>query len=280
MNIDRELKRHFIGRLIENGRRIDGRGFDDLREISVQTDIIHDKAEGSALVKLGNTEVLCGIKMEMGEPFPDRPEEGVMMTGAELVPIAAPDFEAGRPGEEAIELARVVDRGIRESKMIDLEKLVITPGEKVWMVYIDLHVLNHDGNLIDASTLASVAALNTTWVPKYDEKTETVVREKDKDLPIKKLPISFTFAKVGNGIVLDPILDEEFAMDARLTVTVADKNVCAMQKGESGAFKPNEISGVTVVKRQVPGKGEVEEEMLGMVDKALANYAKVKKMLK
>jgi exosome complex component RRP42 len=260
MNIDRELKRHFIGRLIENGRRIDGRSFDDIREIKIETGIVKDKAEGSALVKLGNSEVLCGVKVEVGAPFPDRPDSGVMMTGAELVPIAAPDFEMGRPGEEAIELARVVDRGIRESKMIDLEKLVIEKGEKVWIIYIDLHVLNHDGNLLDASTLAAVAALNTTWMPKYDKKTETVVREKDMNLPISKLPVSFTFAKIGKSIVLDPILDEEFAMDARLTVTVTDKHIHSMQKGENGAFKPEEVSM--------------------MVDKAFANYAKVKKMLK
>ncbi len=258
MNIDRELKRHFIGRLVENGRRIDGRGFDDIREISIETNMIKDKAEGSAFVKLGNTEVLAGIKVEIGEPFSDRPGEGVMITGAELVPVAAPDFEMGRPGEDAIELARVVDRGIRESKMIDLEKLVVVPGEKVWMVFIDLHVLNHDGNLLDASTLASVAALNTAWLPKYED--EKVVREKSKDLPLTKLPVSFTFAKIGNSIVLDPILDEEFAMDARLTVTVTDKHIHAMQKGENGAFKPEEVSM--------------------MVDKALANYGKVKKILK
>jgi len=258
MNIDRELKRHFIGRLVENGRRIDGRGFDDIREIKIENNLIKDKAEGSALVKLGSSEVLCGVKMEVGEPFPDRPAEGIMMTGAELVPIAAPDFETGRPGEDAVELARVVDRGIRESKMIDLEKLVITPGEKVWMVFIDLHVLNHDGNLIDACTLAAIAALKNTWVPKYEN--EKIIREKSTDLPLNKLPVSFTFAKIGKSIIVDPLLDEEFAMDARLTVTTDDKHVYAMQKGGCGAFKPDEI---TV-----------------LVDKALSHYAKVKKLIK
>lgn len=258
MNIDRELKRHFIGRLIENGRRIDGRTFDDIREIVIQNNMVESKAEGSAFVKLGNTEVLCGIKVEPGTPFPDRPNEGVMMTGAELVPIAAPDFEMGRPGEDAIELARVVDRGIRESHMIDLEKLVIAEGEKVWIVYIDMHVLNHDGNLIDASTLAAVSALKNTFVPKFED--EKVVREKGKALPLKCLPISFTFAKIGAGTVLDPILDEEFAMDSRLTITVSDKSLNAMQKGGNGALKSQEISE--------------------MAAKALEKYAKVKKLIK
>lgn len=258
MNIDRELKRHFIGRLIENDRRIDGRGFDDFREIVIEKDIISDKAEGSSLVKLGNTEVLCGVKLNVGEPFPDTPEDAVMMTGAELVPVAAPDFEMGRPGEAAIELARVVDRGIRESKMIDLEKLVIEPGEKVWMVFIDLHVLNHDGNLIDASSLAAASALSKAWIPKYED--EKVIREKDKDLPITKVPISCTFAKINGGTVLDPILDEEFAMDSRLTVTTSGKQIHAMQKGGTGALTPNEVSS--------------------LLDKAMLKYNEMKKLLK
>lgn len=260
MDIDRELKRHFIGRMIKEGRRIDGRKFDEMREASIETGVIDAKAEGSARVKLGNTDVLCGVKVIAGTPYPDRPDSGTMMTSAELVPIASPEFEMGRPGEDAIELARVVDRGIRESGMIDLEKLCIEPREMVWMVSIDLHVLNQDGNLLDACTLASVAALNTAWVPKYDKKTGLVVREKSGDLPITKLPISFTFAKIGDQIVADPILDEEYAMDARLTVTVTDKHIHAMQKGENGAFSPEEVSE--------------------LVDKAFSNYKKAKKLIK
>ncbi len=258
MDINRELKRHFIGRLVQDGRRIDGRGFDEMREISIEQNVIPDKAEGSAFVKLGNTEVLCGVKMDVGEPFPDTPEEGVMMTGAELVPIASPEFEAGRPGEDAIELARVVDRGIRESHMISLDKLVISPGERVWMVFIDLHILNHDGNLIDASTLAAVSALKSAWVPKFED--EKVIREKSSDLPISKIPLSFTYAKIDDAILLDPILDEEFAMDARLTVTTSGTHLHAMQKGETGAFKP--------------------EEVFNIVDTTFSKYKEVKKLIK
>jgi exosome complex component RRP42 len=260
MNIDRELKRHFVGRLIENDRRIDGRGFDDIRETSIETNFVSDKAEGSARVKLGNTDVLCGIKLNPGTPYPDAPNSGVMSTGAELVPIASPSFEMGRPGEDAIELARVVDRGIRESGMIDLDKLCVIPGELVWMVSIDMHVLNHDGNLLDACNIASVAALNSAYVPKIDKDTKEVTREKASDLPITKLPLSFTFAKIAGKIVLDPILDEEFAMDARLTVAVTEKHIHAMQKGGDGAFSSEEISD--------------------MVDRAMAKYKGVKKLIK
>ncbi len=75
-------------------------------------------------------------EMDAGEPYSDSPESGVMTTAAELIPLASPDFESGPPRENAIELARVVDRGIRESEVIELDKLCIEPWEKVWIVFI------------------------------------------------------------------------------------------------------------------------------------------------
>jgi exosome complex component RRP42 len=258
MNIDRELKRHFVTRMIDNGRRIDGRDYDAFRNIEITTNVISDKAEGSARIKLGETDVLVGIKIETMTPWPDAPDTGIIMTGAELGPIASPDFETGRPSPEAIELARVVDRGIRESHMIDLEKLVIAEGETVWSVAIDAHILDHDGNLLDATSIAAVAALCTTWVPKYED--GKIVRERSMDLPITRVPISCTFAKIKDAILIDPCLDEEFAMDARLTVTTTGDQIHAMQKGLDGAFTPDEVSQA--------------------VDRSMAKYKTLKKLIK
>ncbi|MCW3976698.1 MAG: RNA-binding protein, partial [Candidatus Bathyarchaeota archaeon] len=130
--------------LVSLGKRLDERGLMDYREAQVETGVV-EKAEGSARVRLGKTEVLVGIKIGIGEPFSDVPNQGVLTVNAELVPLASPTFEPGPPGEDAIELARVVDRGIRESKAIDLENLCIEPGKKVFIVFIDLYVLNYDG---------------------------------------------------------------------------------------------------------------------------------------
>jgi exosome complex component RRP42 len=73
------------------------------------------------------------------------------------------------PGFEAIELPRLVDRAIRESGMIDFEKLCIKEGELVWTVIIDVYPINDDGNMIDASNIAAVAALHNTFMPEIDE---------------------------------------------------------------------------------------------------------------
>jgi exosome complex component RRP42 len=204
---------------------------------------IIERAEGSAKVTLGKTEVLAGTKVELGEPFPDTPNEGVLTVNAELVPLASASFEPGPPDENSIELARIVDRGIRESKAIDVDKLCIEPGKKVFVVFVDVYVLNHDGNLIDASALAAMAALLNTKMPAYEaEKDEIKIKPGKDPLPLRRNPITVTFAKVGDKLVVDPWLEEEQVMEGRLSIAIDDNgNICAIQKGGTGYFEPQQI---------------------------------------
>ncbi|MGB8780584.1 MAG: exosome complex protein Rrp42 [Candidatus Bathyarchaeia archaeon] len=236
------VKQKQITQMIDKEKRMDGRDLTDYREMKIEQGII-ERAEGSARVLLGKTEVVVGVKIEMGEPFPDTPNEGVLTVNAELTPIASPAFEAGPPGEDSIELARIVDRGIRESKAIDTEKLVIEAGKKVFVVFVDIYVLNHDGNLIDASALAAVAALLNTKMANYEVKEgEVKIKPGYEKLPINKRPITVTVAKIGNKLVVDPMLEEEQVMDARISMAIDDDgHICAIQKGGSGYFEPNQV---------------------------------------
>jgi len=236
------VKQKHITQLIEKEKRLDGRDLTDYREMKIEQGII-ERAEGSARVLLGKTEVVVGTKIEMGEPFPDTPNEGVLTVNAELTPIASPAFEAGPPDEVSIELARIVDRGIRESKAIDTGKLVIEQGKKVFVAFVDIYVLNHDGNLIDASALAAMSALLNTKMSNYEVKEgEIKIKPGYEPLPIKKHPITVTMAKIGNRLVVDPTFEEEQVMDARISFAIdEDHNICAIQKGGSGYFEPNQV---------------------------------------
>jgi len=232
-----EIKRDHMMKLISEGKRLDGRKLDQVRDIQVVTDVI-ESADGSARVKLGKTEVIAGVKIIPGTPFPDTPNSGVLTTGAELIPLAHPTFESGPPGEDAIELARVVDRGIRESGMVDVEGLCIVPGEEVWMCFVDIYALDYDGNLFDAANLAAVCALKSATIP-----GEQYGKGENKPLPITCTPISITEAKVGNDLIVDPNFDEEQIATARLTVTTDDNgNFRAMQKGGRGSITLDELS--------------------------------------
>jgi len=236
------VKQKQIAQLVSHGKRLDGRGLTDHREFQLETGVV-GRAEGSARVRLGKTEVLVGIKIEVGTPFPDVPDKGVLTVNAELVPLASPLFEPGPPKENAVELARVVDRGIRESKAIALEDLCVAPGKKVFIVFVDVYVLNHDGNLIDASAMAALAALLNTKMFNYEVKEgEIKVKPGYTPLPVKNYPIAVTFAKINDKLIVDPGLEEEQVMDARLTITTdKDGNICALQKGGYGYFTTQEI---------------------------------------
>jgi len=246
-----KVRQKRIAQLIARGKRLDGREPTDYREIQLESGFI-ERAEGSARVRLGKTEVLVGTKIEAGEPFADTPNEGVLTVNAELVPLASPTFEPGPPDERSVELARVVDRSIRESKAIALEDLCVEPGKKVFVVFVDVYVLNHDGNLIDASALAALAALVNTKMFNYEVKEgEIKIKPGYKPLPLRNYPVAVTHAKIGDKLIVDPWLEEEQVMDARLTLGIEkDGKVCATQKGGDGYFTPQEVFEASKIAQQ------------------------------
>ena len=162
-----ELKRTQILELLEQGKRIDGRAFDEVRELVIEANAI-PKANGSARVRLGDTEVICGVKIQPDRPFPDTGDRGLFICTAELLPLSHPTVETGPPQPHVIELARVVDRGIRESHMIDVSQLVIQKDKSVIGVFADNVVIDYDGNLFDACSYAATVALLTSKTPTWN----------------------------------------------------------------------------------------------------------------
>ena len=236
-----ELRNHVI-KLINADTRLDGRKAKEFRKpIKVEYDAVKT-AEGSAKVTIGETEVIVGVKMDVGEPYPDMPDEGTIIVGAELLPLSNPEFELGPPGLQAIELARVVDRGIRESKTINFKELCIEEGKKVWLILIDICTINDAGNLIDASALAALAALKNTRYPKFDGEKIDYKEKTNKKLAVTKEPIAITVCKIGDNFIVDPTTEEEKVIDTRLTITSEeDETLCALQKGNDQPLTSEDI---------------------------------------
>jgi len=247
-----EVRKDYVLSKLRDGERIDGRAFDEIRPIEIKTGLIK-KAEGSAYVKLGNTQVVAGVKMQIGEPFPDTPDQGIIITNAELVPLASPTFEPGPPDENAIELARVVDRGIRHSEAVDLKKLCIEEGSKVWIIFIDIWALDDDGNLMDASALAAIAALLNTTVP-----AERFGVGDDFPLPVRDLPVAITSLVYDDKILVDPCRDELSVGKNTITITTdQNDNVVSIQK--SGPFLLSERAFEEVVEVSIRKAREVRK---------------------
>ncbi len=239
MNEDR--KAHII-RGLKAGVRLDGRKLDEFREISIEFGVT-STAEGSAKVRVGDCEVMAGVKMNLGIPYPDAPEDGVLMVNCELTPMSSPDFEAGPPSIDSIEISRVIDRGIRESHCFNTKSLCVTPKEVVWMVQVDIIPINFDGNLITIGGVAALAALLDARYPKLDEDNKVDYHTRtDKKLGLERYPIPITVGKIGDYLIVDPTAEEEAVLDARLTVTVLeDDTICALQKGGDVPLSIDEI---------------------------------------
>ncbi len=245
-----KLKAETIASLVKRGTRLDGRGLHDIRQVEIIPNYL-PKADGSALVKLGNTQVLVGVKLEVGTPYPDAPDQGVIIVSAEFVPMASPVFEPGPPDENAIELARVIDRSIRELGAIDLSKLVLIPGKKVWVVWIDIYVLDHDGNLVDASSIATLAALLTAKIPKavISEEDEQIVVDKTThvaQLPLLKKVVTVTVGKLGKALIVDPDLEEESVLDTKIIFAISeDGRIAGIQKSGPSSITKDEVLRAT-----------------------------------
>ena len=244
------LRKQQMWDAISKGKRLDGRNLNETRSIEIEQDIIK-KANGSAKVKLGNSEVVAGVKVETGEPFEGLENKGALILSAEVLPTASPYSEPGPPDEETIELARVVDRGIRESYMIDLDKLVLVPGKIVYTIFVDCSVINTDGNLFDATSYAVVSALVSSKLPVFEIQDGKVVDTGNKqDPPITTIPISITAVRIGNVVILDPTAEEEACMDARITITTnSNGHYTALQKGSTGAFTVEQIKKAADIAR-------------------------------
>jgi len=166
---------------------------------------------------------MVGVKLDAVVPYRDSEESGVLAVVTELLPMASERFEHGPPKIQSIELARIVDRSIRESEIIDMKKLCIKKGEKVWSVMIDIYAINDDGNLIDAAAIGAVAAIMSAVMPKIDKDDKVQYGEFTKDkLPITSaIPTTVTFYKIGDKFVLDPTTEEQDASELRVSFAVS-----------------------------------------------------------
>ncbi|CAA0813223.1 Protein ECERIFERUM 7 [Striga hermonthica] len=230
-------EKKFIETALLSDLRIDGRGPFDYRSLTIQ----FGSEDGSSEVKLGQTRVMGFVTSQLVQPYRDRPNEGTLAIFTEFSPMADPSFEVGRPGEFAVELGRIIDRGLRESRAVDTESLCVVAGKWVWSIRVDLHILDNGGNLVDAANIAALTALLTFRRPECtlggEDGQEVTIHppEVREPLPliVHHLPIAVTFAFIGaeSTVVIDPSHFEEAVMGGKLTATLnTNGDVCAIQK--------------------------------------------------
>ena len=240
-----KIERNYIISNLKKEERIDDRGLWEYREFQINSNII-SSAEGSADVSLGDTRIITGLKYDVGEPFPDLPNEGVCTVMAELLPLASPLFERGPPDEQSIELARVVDRGIRHADCVQTKKLCIKEDKIVYILFVDMYVINHAGNLIDAGGVSALTTLISAHIPegKWNEekgKAEWTGKYLTGETIVNELPFVLTYGKIDDIIFLDPNLPERLVCDGKISISVTEEKITSIQKSGAATFSIEEV---------------------------------------
>lgn len=209
-------------------QRLDGRRPFDYRSLRVQL----GDTPGNCELALGDSLVLAHVSATQDPPYPDRPHEGFVKFNVDFLPMAHPNFEevlgydslkakrVGNPVSREIE--RVLEKVVKKAKALNPESLCIQAGKLAWKVSVDLHILNHKGNLVDACMLAAVLALMHFRIPvtKIMPNREVQTLTMTKSLSVHFLPIcvTFGFLDAGNMVLLDPTLKEESLLDGKIIV--------------------------------------------------------------
>ncbi|XP_018409818.1 PREDICTED: exosome complex component RRP43 [Nanorana parkeri] len=228
--------------------RPDGRELNEFRTTTINVGSI-TTADGSALVKIGNCTVICGIKAEFATPPIDAPNKGYIVPNVELTPLCSPRFRPGPPGEEAQVASQFIADVIENSQIILKEDLCIQSGKLAWVLYCDLICLDYGGNLLDTCTCALVAALLNAQLPSVKINEETglaqVKLSTRNPLKIHKHPFSTSFAIFDDKhILVDPTNEEESLATGLMTiVTDEDGRLCTIRKPGGSALSAEKLQG-------------------------------------
>eukprot|EP00879_Flechtneria_rotunda_P029983 GHRR01032460.1.p1 GENE.GHRR01032460.1~~GHRR01032460.1.p1 ORF type:complete len:254 (+),score=86.74 GHRR01032460.1:107-868(+) len=231
----------YFDKFFAGGDRPDGRGLSVCRPVSIALNSV-SSADGSATVKVGKTTVLAGVRLEVMVPSSDTPAHGQLVVSVVMTALATPDYRPGKqPGIINVIQQRLTDI-LQGCNVLKLSDLCIAEGQAVWVVYLDIYVLNAAGSLLDASLLAAVAALQDTRVPEVHLTQEGNVERNGLDndeaapadgaaaaagqsvpLQLHDKPLCLTCGLYKEHLVVDPDHEEEALMAATISM-VLDNN--------------------------------------------------------
>ncbi|BFZ64197.1 hypothetical protein YB2330_005336 [Saitoella coloradoensis] len=260
----------YLRRFTTSEVRADGRSLRTFRPATANAGSLSN-AFGSAVVRMGNTTVVCGIKGEIAEPDVERPREGWLVPNIELTPICSTKFKYGPPGDLAQSLGEKLDTLVKATKALPLDTLCIEEGKAAWVLYADVICLNYDGNVFDAAWMALMTALEDTKLPvaKWDEDREHAVCS---DTETRRLDVAgkcyaSTFGLFdGQYLLADMDDDEEELVQESVTIVVNNQGrLCNISKGGGMSLSVETLREcVAMAKRRYAELNDVTQKAKGL----------------
>lgn len=244
MSVFQRLHPHaYLERFLAEGVRPDGRAPRAWRDVSVNVGSV-STADGSALVRMGKTLVVCGVKAEIAEPELGTPGLGFLVPNIDLPAICSPKFKPGPPSEEAQVLSERLNDALVRSNLLPLDTLCIASGRAAWCLYVDATCLNYDGNAFDAALVAIMAALGNTTLPQatFDPDTSTTTCSRTVRAPLSlnknRRVVGLSFGCVGAStptLLVDPTSFEEPLLTSAISIVVdVEGGVVSVERGTMG----------------------------------------------
>jgi ribonuclease PH len=193
--------------------RVDRRSATALRPVEIAPNYI-SSAEGSALIRLGETQVICTASVDDGVPaFLKGMGKGWITSEYAMIPRSTEtrtprEASRGRQGGRTMEIQRLIGRSLRA--VIDLERL----GERT--IWIDCDVIRADGGTRTASITGSLVALGLAFQKLHDLKAL-------RSIPLKDYVAAISAGIVGGVVLLDLNYAEDSSADVDMNVVMTGK---------------------------------------------------------
>ncbi|XP_017064468.1 exosome complex component rrp45 [Drosophila eugracilis] len=228
-------ERNFIQLAVKQNQRFDGRRSNECRDV----ELTFGADWGTVAVSLGETKVLTNVTCDLGAPTTSRPNEGKLLLNVNLGGVAFLDEVQSTHEPRSLTLNSLLERTFRSSRCVDLESLCVAAEQHVWCIRVDINVLNHDGNLYDASTIATLAALMHFRRPDVtfaDDELHIYTEKEREFIPLLFLhyPVSVTYCiyKSSNQPIVDPTLLEENGADSVIVLSFNSyQELCTLNAG-------------------------------------------------
>jgi len=224
--------------------RIDGRTGDQLRPVAFDLGIA-PYADGSVLVTVGNTRVICGVTIEENVPRWMK-EQGVtggwLTSEYSMLPYSTQtrkprDIAKGRIDGRSMEIQRLIGRSLRA--VVDLEKL----GPRT--IWVDCDVLQADGGTRTAAITGASLAVAIAC--------RKLAREKNLDAPpVRKLVAAVSAGVLDGQAIVDLNYEEDklVTVDFNLVATEDGDFVEVQGSGEEATFAQSQLDEMLALGRK------------------------------
>ncbi|XP_050442502.1 exosome complex component RRP43-like [Adelges cooleyi] len=243
-SIKTNVRNTYVKDYLAKNVRSDGRGVMEFRVSAINRHPIKT-ADGSSVVKIGNTSVVCGVRLELGTPKPETPDDGYVLVNVELPSLCYKKFRPGIPCDEAMETTSFLNEVCNNCNLINLKDLCICVDKLVWVISFDIYCLNYDGSIADVCLAALLSSINTIQIPEvnYDKETEEInITANTKPLNVNNFPFAITFGIFNEKLLIaDPTEEEEQLSLSKITIVTNGKDLFSIHKPGGDFIKDGQI---------------------------------------